>query len=119
MVRNKREDPVLVGEIVKRHREQAKLEPEDLAERANVPLDSLERVEAGNELPSWDWLIKVAQCLESNAEELLKTVDMLTNEEAAELLVKFLVAGTGVTEEYMEKILQFVRDFAHFKTPSH
>jgi transcriptional regulator with XRE-family HTH domain len=72
-----------LGKAVRRLREQAKLDPETLAERAGLPASQLAKIEAGEDDPVWGDMRRVAAGLGVSMERLAELAEEL---EEGELL---------------------------------
>ena len=107
MTLSNRENPVLVGCLVGVLRESVGLTIEEVAERAEVSLESIKDVEQAKELPSQEWLTKVAVCIETTAEELLAVVDKMGENEEMGALMRNFALDEDTTN--LRKLIEFVQ----------
>lgn len=64
-----------LGKAVRQLREEAKLTPEDLAERAGLSVSELSKIEAGEDDPFWGDMRRVAAGLEVSMEQLAELAE--------------------------------------------
>ena len=76
----------IVGQQVRRIRQQRRLTQEKLAERAGVSLSFVDHIECGTRRMSVDTLYRLALALDCSANDLLLMQDAAVRRDAAELL---------------------------------
>lgn len=107
MTLSNRENPILVGCLVGVWRESVGLTMEEVVERAGVSLESIKDVEQAKELPSQEWLTKVAVCIGTTAEELLTVVDKMGEREELGALVRNIALAKDTTN--LRKLVEFAQ----------
>jgi transcriptional regulator with XRE-family HTH domain len=66
-----------LGAAIRTLRTEAKLSPDELATRAELPAESVTAIEAGREEPTWGDLRRIAYGLEAPLEKLLELAEAL------------------------------------------
>ncbi|GMB08990.1 helix-turn-helix domain-containing protein [Thermolongibacillus altinsuensis] len=98
-----------IGENIRMYREQRKMSQQDLALKVRVGVATIQKYEAGEQIPDTSTILKICTALDVPASELLERAD-LSNPSGIDPEIEYLIKEIGVKRAKL--ILRKAKEFS-------